>query len=72
MQLDVEDNVDILTGMPEKKIAAILREFGQGDIKQVQRGRDVFEAISKGKPASSLIKENIEGLTGPAPATAAP
>ncbi len=62
MQLDVDENVALVKGMPEKKIAAILEEFGKGGPKEIERGQRIFEAISQGKPTTDLISQKIEAL----------
>lgn len=59
MELDLNENVILLKGMPDKKIAELLQEFLQaGDQKQVTRGNEIFEALSKGEPAASLIENS--------------
>ena len=71
MELDLEENVVLLKGMPEKKIASILGAFSQGDIEQFKRGQDIFKAISVAGPASQIIGDQIQTLSPPAANTAA-
>lgn len=57
MQLSVQQNVMLLKEMPEKEVAAILREFGQGDAEQQERGEKIFAALSSGEPESTIIED---------------
>lgn len=70
MQLDLQQNVMLLKEMPEKEVAAILREFGRGDAEQQERGEKIFAALSSGEPENSIIEEF--GKQGTAQATASP
>ncbi|MEX0703449.1 MAG: hypothetical protein WD069_15240 [Planctomycetales bacterium] len=56
MQLDLDEAVVLLKGMPEKNIARILKEFQNGPAAQQQRGKELFEAITRGEPKASLIE----------------
>lgn len=56
MALPLEEDVRLLSGMPEKSIAKILKEFLQGDENQKERGREIFEAITRGDPKRNLIE----------------
>lgn len=56
MNLSVEENVALLEGMSEKKIAELLQAFSAGDKSQQERGRLIFQALSRGRlesPAES-------------------
>lgn len=58
MQLQLQESVVLLKGMPEKDIAEILQEFlgGSADKDRIDRGREIFEAITRGEPTSSLLE----------------
>jgi hypothetical protein len=62
MEMDLQENIVLLKGMPEKKIAEYQEEFLKGDQKQVKRGHEIFEALSRGEPEKSLIDQTQ--LTG--------
>jgi len=68
MQLSLDQNVVLMKGMPEKTIAKILREFQTplasaaeaiSDRKDTppERGRKIFEALSRGEPSRSLVEK---------------
>jgi flagellar motility protein MotE (MotC chaperone) len=70
MQLPVEDNVKLLKGMSEKTIAKILKEFSaesaaprgtapsaEAPESPAERGKKIFEALSRGEPTASLIRQ---------------
>jgi len=63
MELDLEENIVLLKGMSEKKIAELLGEFLKGDQKQVKRGHEIFEALSRGEPAKSLLDQTKKQVT---------
>jgi len=63
MELDLQENIMLLKGMPEKKIAEYQEEFLKGDQKQVKRGHEIFEAISRGEPEKLLIDQTQIQLT---------
>ena len=63
MQLDLEENIVLLKGMPEKQIAKILQEFLKGKDEQLERGWQIFEAISRGEPSKKLIDAARQQLT---------
>lgn len=63
MSLELEANIVLLKGMPEKSIAKILQEFAKGPPEEQKRGLDIFEAISQGKPAAMLIDETTDSLS---------
>ena len=73
MSLPPEENVRLLTGIPEKSIAKILKEFLQGDEKQQERGREIFEAITRGDPQRAVVESegadvpSVEPAPGPIP-----
>ena len=64
MPLSLEENVRLLAGMPEKSLAKILKEFLQGNDQQAERGREIFEAVSRGEPKKSLIDAARAQLAG--------
>ncbi|MDA1014553.1 MAG: hypothetical protein O3A00_08895 [Planctomycetota bacterium] len=57
MQLDEQESIKILSGMPEKTIAKILKEFQTGDQTQADRARMLFQAISRGGEKKDLIDQ---------------
>ena len=68
MQLTLDQDVVLMKGMPEKIIAKILKEFqatlpsqpdanGQRKETPAERGRTIFEALSRGEPSRSLLEQ---------------
>jgi flagellar motility protein MotE (MotC chaperone) len=69
MQLSLTEDVVLLKGMPEKNVAKILKEFSatvpatavdaSGEKKETpaERGRKIFEALSRGEPIRSLLDQ---------------
>jgi hypothetical protein len=69
MQLSLTEDVVLLKGMPEKNVAKILKEFSatipttavdaSGERKETpaERGRKIFEALSRGEPTRSLLEQ---------------
>jgi hypothetical protein len=69
MQLSLTEDVVLLKGMPEKNVARILKEFSatlpattvdaSGEKKETpaERGRKIFEALSRGEPTRSLLDQ---------------
>lgn len=69
LQLSLDQDIVLLKGMPEKTIAKILKEFqtmaattlaeASGDRKEAppERGRKIFEALSRGEPSRSLVEK---------------
>lgn len=72
MQLPLDAAVTLLKGMPEKTIAKILQEFeaDPADPARTQRGREIFEAISRGEPNSKVVRTAAEQFASPAYPTA--
>ncbi|NOX54392.1 MAG: hypothetical protein GXP27_08090 [Planctomycetes bacterium] len=62
MALDVEQNVILIQGLTEKKIAELLKEFGRGDAEQVERGLRIFEALSRGEPTRAVVEKAIQEM----------
>lgn len=63
MRLSLDENVKLMQGMPEKKIAALLKSFAEGnDAPKITRGQEIFQAISLGEPARSQIREAAKKL----------
>ncbi len=56
MQLPLDENVVLLKGMADKALAKILEEFN-GTPEQLERGRKIFEALSRGSPAKEFFDE---------------
>ena len=56
MILSLSEDVLLLKGMTEKSIARILAEFNASP-EQVERGRKIFEAISRGDPARAYVND---------------
>lgn len=68
MAMNLEQNVLLLKGMPEKSIAAIFEEFLRGnDPKRIDREQKIFEAIVKGQPNRQLIENNGTPANGTTP-----
>jgi len=69
MQLSLDEDVVLMKGMPEKNVAKILKEFqttapsasadssGERKEQPAERGRLIFEALSRGEPARSLLDQ---------------
>ena len=68
MQLSIDQDVVLMKGMPEKLIARILKEFqatlplppdANGERKEppAERGRMIFEALSRGEPSRALLEQ---------------
>lgn len=67
MQLSLAEDVVLMKGMPEKTVAKILKEFhatapavengGERKEQPAERGRLIFEALSRGEPTRSLLQE---------------
>ncbi len=69
MQLSLTEDVVILKGMPEKNLAKILKEFPaalpstatenrlERKESTAERGRLIFEALSRGEPTRSLLEQ---------------
>lgn len=51
MELELDENVILIKGMPEKNIAALLEVFAGGDKDQIERGQQIFQAITRGTSA---------------------
>lgn len=63
MRLNIDENVVLIKEMPEKKIAALLKGFAEGnDPQKVGRGQEIFEALSRGEPARSKIREAAQKI----------
>jgi flagellar motility protein MotE (MotC chaperone) len=68
MQLSLAENVVLMKGMPEKTVAKILKEFqatpptpavdaGESKEQPAERGRAIFEALSRGEPTRALLDQ---------------
>jgi flagellar motility protein MotE (MotC chaperone) len=68
LQLSIDQDVVLMKGMPEKTIAKILKEFqvalplppdAAGERKETpaDRGRMIFEALSRGEPSRALLEQ---------------
>lgn len=62
MQIDENAAAKIVSGMPEKTIAKILKEFQAGAQEQADRGRLLFQAISRGGAKKDLIDKERGAL----------
>lgn len=49
MKLPLDENMLLLQGMPEKRVAELLQMFATGDAKQSKRGQEIIQAILKMK-----------------------
>ncbi len=72
MQLDVDENIVLLKGMPEESIAEILNAFledatpgPQNPVKE--RGYEILKAIARGAPARTTLQETMERIAGEPP-----
>jgi len=74
MQLSLDQDVVLMTGMPEKTIAKILKEFqttmpappdAKGERKDTppERGRMIFEALSRGEPSRSVLEQQRQAAS---------
>jgi hypothetical protein len=69
MHLTLAENVVLMKGMPEKTVAKILKEFqatapapaadatAERKESPAERGRMIFEALSRGEPARALLEQ---------------
>jgi hypothetical protein len=63
MPLTLEQNITLFIGMQPKSIALILQQFlASGDKAQVERGQQIFQAISEGQPSRKLIDQTLGQL----------
>lgn len=74
MDLPADEAVTIIRGMPEKQIAKILQGFdvpgkidngtvsGATAAERKIRGQKIFEALSRGEPARTLVQETIDKI----------
>lgn len=72
MELDLQENLVLLKGMSDKKIAELLQQFLEGDQAQITRGHEIFEGLSRGDPANSLVEATAGELTQDVAAEAPP
>ncbi|HLJ11071.1 MAG TPA: hypothetical protein VKU82_07775 [Planctomycetaceae bacterium] len=76
MQLSLQEDIVLLKSMPEKVVAKILKEFNAtpppaetaGERKEApaERGRMIFEALSRGEPSRSLLDQTRQAAQGAA------
>ena len=52
-ELTLEETIILMKGMPEKHIAKLLAAFAAGDKLQMERGQQVFQAITRGSTAET-------------------
>lgn len=74
MPLSLEQNVQLLSGLPDKTVARILQQFEKGQPDQRVRGQKIFEAISEGQPRRGVVDSAQDALPAAAanPANNAP
>lgn len=48
-ELTLDESIILMEGMPEKQIAKLLAAFAAGDKDQVERGQQIFQAITRGQ-----------------------
>ncbi|MDA0808718.1 MAG: hypothetical protein O3B68_12045 [Planctomycetota bacterium] len=48
-KLTLEENILLMEEMPEKTIAKLLSAFAEGDRDQIERGQQIFQAITRGE-----------------------
>lgn len=63
IQLNLEDAVVLLKGMPEKQIAKILKEFKGDD--QAKRGKEIFDALNRGEPVAPVVDRARNAMNQP-------
>ena len=56
-ELTLEENILLLEEMPEKEFAKLLAAFAAGDQDQIERGQQIFQAITRGKTAEADMGE---------------
>ncbi len=52
-ELTLEENILLLEEMPEKVVAKLLAAFAEGDKDQIERGQQIFQAITRGQTAQA-------------------
>ncbi|QDT65646.1 hypothetical protein [Calycomorphotria hydatis] len=62
MGLDLLANVRIVRGVNAKVQVKILEQFAQGTDEEMQRGRQIFEAIAEGAPKKDIIAEAEDAI----------
>lgn len=62
MPLPLEQNVLLISGLPDKTVARILQQFEKGQPDQRVRGQKIFEAISDGQPRRGLVDSATDAL----------
>jgi len=62
MELDLADNVLLMREMPDKDIARLLEIFAEGDKEQVERGQQIFQAITRGTSSDADAIPDPEAL----------
>jgi len=64
MELDLEENIVLMKGLPDKKIAKILDQFsaasGARAAAQLDRGHAIYKALTKGKPERKVIENALK------------
>ncbi len=68
MGLTLEEDVELMRGLPEKSIARILQSF-QRDMKFAERGQEIFEALYHGSPTVPLLNATESRIDEAAAAT---
>jgi len=67
MAISLEEDVKLLSGMADRAVASLLQEFEKSqDPKIVDRGRKIFEAISRGEPKRELVDRGLNTFKTPA------
>ena len=56
-ELTLEENILLLEAIPEKDFAKMLAAFAAGDQDQIERGQQIFQAITRGKTAEADMGE---------------
>ena len=64
MGLTLEENVELLRGVPEKTTAKILQSFDLTPDK-LKRGQEIFEALYRGVPQGALVDDTLQKLGPP-------
>lgn len=64
MGLTLEENVELLRGVPEKTTAKILQSFDLTPEK-LKRGQEIFEALYRGVPQGTLVDDTLQKFGSP-------
>jgi hypothetical protein len=75
MQLELDDCLKLIKGMPEKKIAKIMQEFfseggdGGGKASRIERANEILKSLADGDPANRILTDVQNQLSRTEPMT---